>query len=279
MLLPDDNVIPLGDDDAGALVVDETEPPVPWDHDALLGYLPAYLQGDAAAVRDAIVEAYAAMARLAWAASSRLLDAQQSPRNADDVWLMEHGRELHRAQAPGETEAQFRARLLRGSGGCSPVAIQEAANAILRETAPLAEVAFIEPYTDAVFYADDADPKWSSFYQPTDKRLRAWNIGDGGKYAGIYYIDGPPPGSPPTAFGPSFWLALPIAEDTTDGVVFFHDEADGPADYSASDFYDAGFYGTGDPSILYRIASEVEAMRLGGVPWFGFLDSLLSKAV
>lgn len=240
MRLPDEPIT-LSEVGEGFLVADETEPPVPWTLDELRQYLPGWARAGDAALRDAMLQALAAMARMAWAAFSRLLLAQQSPRYAAGKALAEHGRLRQIARQPGESEGAYRWRLLRTIAIITPAAIKGAVDPLVAALlAPLRAI-YIEPAVDAAFVSAADDVPWMAWVQGEGADARLWaDYPDRqpGTTAGAYVV--------PVVMTPLFWIGLPMAD------------ADPRGDALAA-----------------LIISEVEARRMFGVPWDLFFDAAI----
>lgn len=129
MILPDDDSIELPDDDSD-FVVDESDPPMKSTDDGL-ALLPGYARRVIGPPGVAVLEALGAIANKLWARSSIAIGQQQSPRFADAEWLNWWGELFHRPRAPGESDADYRARLMIPLKTITPNAIRGVLNALV----------------------------------------------------------------------------------------------------------------------------------------------------
>lgn len=163
MRLPVGDTIVLPGTDDGALVVDNSEPPIPVDaaqlRVELLKLLPSAFRGGVLVDRDAVLAMLAQIANTQWASGSFALAATASPRFANGAGLDWWGVLFGRPRQPGEIDTDYRERLLSRPSVITPAAIEAAVNAVLAAFRP-AQVAYLEPAIDAAYCtpASASDP-------------------------------------------------------------------------------------------------------------------------
>jgi hypothetical protein len=273
MLLPETNSIELAETN-DELVLDASDRPAP-TLDDMLALLPGWARDLESPVRDALLLAWRAMANHLWARIGQLLAAGASPRAAEGIWLEAWGQELRRARFEGETDAQYRARLLSPPDVVSPNAVVAAVHEVtLAAGAPDAYL-FEEPgegSTSIAFAAADDDGPWECYVQPSASRISARDDARPGAVWGMYA--GPEP--PNRAM---FTVVLPtVPHDNTDGFSQPLDSNDlgFVEDVSAPSLYVFDYRGD---MLLERVAAEVERVRGGGVLWKAWHDPALAYLV
>lgn len=247
--------------------------------DLVAALLPARIAALAPApLRDALAAAWGAIANLAQARIGQHLARVQSPRSADGAWLDDVWGVLFKlGRAPGESDADYRARLLAQFDVVSPAALDAAIAAVVARFTPVAPVV-LEPAVDALFAAPNDTGPWVGWAQPPTARLWADYLPTDGAHAGAYAV--------PVVTGALFWVVLPGAAGDGEPAPYAEPDAwptdtpyDAPADYLGADDAHAGAYAYGpDGVLLEALATEVEARRAGGVPWLGMTDQNLFNA-
>jgi len=260
--------ITLDTEGEGLLVADSTDPPAAWwDDEALRLFLPAFARDGDSELRDALLAAWAEMVGMLWAASSRLLDAQQSPRNASGAFLAEHGSEQHRPQAPGESEAGYRLRLLTTTDIISPNAI---VGTVVGVCAPRGiPVYFQEPQANGWYWASDATT-WTPFYSGAG---RWWGLDPSAPAfvrGGGYWMG-------PNALLPTLWIFLGQRVSFEEESTLF---CSGPSLAPSGGGYFIGgtsswdcFLATAAP-VDEAVANELDVLVAAGVNWTIFYDPL-----
>lgn len=284
MRLPPDNSIRLAPVNTD-LVLDRSVMPLADLADAL-ALLPAVVRDQDSALRDALLTAWAAQARLLWARSGRVLAQLATPRDAAGAWLDELGETQHRRRAPGEDDPAYRARLLNPPDVVSPAAVDGAVAALVAEVSPL-HAAVLEPATDAVFLQTAANAAaadqdlWCAWWQPASNRLWADYPDNPNPFVGAYWT------SVQSMSVPEFWVVVPQGVgDDSDGVYALPLSSGLDPDFLAPAVYpaawaatDARFWADRPDSLMDRLLSEVEQRRAGGVRWLMFPDPFLATAV
>lgn len=235
--LPSDDSLALDDADDGSLVVDRVGPI--WQTlDDLKGLMPAVLRGGTSVVRDAWLQTWGQAALYAQAHFGYVLDAQQSPRFADGLWLDAWGELLGLPRAPGEIDSDYRLRLMQPADLVSPVAVKSAVNAVLTSLSA-APVVYNEPAVDQAYCgpATTSDPINPHAEQQTIASLQTWFAftqpqvplsGAGGINQTVYYnqnlrfwanyvglTGNTDIGAFAAPIGPGFWIIVqaPIGDD------------------------------------------------------------------
>lgn len=189
------------------LVLDVNDPPAP-SADSLNKLLPPSRQDGTGVMFLAVLEMVRAGLNIVWSRAGIALNAQRSPAFADGLELRAWGARLKRPQIVGETEPQYRARLLTPFKVITPAAIKEPVTALVAEVTNIAPV-FLEPAVDACFCAPTTfaagAPNWSSFQQPATRRLWALDESRPGVKYGAYVV--------PATLPPQFWVIVPEAGD------------------------------------------------------------------
>jgi len=143
MILPIDDTIALDPSDDGPLVTDRSERAAPTLQD-LQRLLPAFTRGGTSALRDAWLQVFGQMAATMQARYGFVLEAQESPRFAEGVWLDMFGNLLGKPRTANESDLDYRARLLIPVDIVSPTAIKTAINNALTQ--------FLPNFTGSIIY-------------------------------------------------------------------------------------------------------------------------------
>lgn len=257
-----------GPGQVATLVIDNSEPPAPiWDEKAMLALLPARARRQGLALRDALLEAWGTMADAVWASISRTFGAQQGASNAggrdlDDVW----GEVTLRARIAGESDADYRARLLTPFDAVSPAAIKSIAAQLLARYFPLEPLVYIEPAADFAWVGSTSGGSLS-YVQPQNQKL--WADGERPN-AGGYVIS--------ADLIPEFWIIIPAPAGSDDLSPFVGTPTDADA-FIGSLSITPVYVAQVDPPLLVELLTEIEARRGGGVVWRLIVDpTLLSTA-
>jgi hypothetical protein len=267
MLLPTDNSVAL-EQDNDELVLDASDRPAP-TLDAMLELLPGWARELSSPVRDGLLAAWRAMGNHLWARIGQLLAAGGSPRCAEGVWLEAWGVEFRRAKVPGESDGQYRARLLNPPDVVSPTAIREAVEAIASEEG-VDEVLFLEPAIDAMFAAPNDNGPWECWLQPATGRLWPTDSTRSSNRYGLYAV--------PVTARALFWIVLPGDPGADASAFAAPNDSSTILDFVGSTSTVFVYAFRAADLLLERIASEIEARRGGGVVWFGLYDPFLLNA-
>ena len=256
------------------LVIDRSDRPFATIDD-LVKLLPSWLRGYRTSISDAVLLAWGAMVLFAWARYGQASLALVSPRHAAGAWLDEWGRWYKRPRQPGETDGQYRARLLTPSQVVTPAAIRTAVDSIVAQYT-VEKAAYLEPSDDAMFCkAANLGWQWSCFAQPSTQRLwgydplRVTNL----KW-GAY--------TTPAQSLPRLWIVLPGVGRSSGQSAF---AAKNPGASNASFCSPASpvapwayVFSTG-LSLIEKVFSEVMSRKASGVLVFVFHDPLIASAV
>lgn len=266
MRLPDTNAITLPEDNAGVLVADATDPPVAWwNLEALRQYLPGRLRDGDLRVRDAVLKALGRMVALAWAGSSRALNAQQSPRHAAGAALAEHGRARKLPRAPGEDEAGHRERLLTVYSRITPAAVKDAVKAVCTRAG--VRVFFQEPQSNGWFFGGDATD-WMPFFSGAQRWFGEDPDADADpdiRSAGYWMGD---------ALIPLLWIILCAPPDADESAVYFSANPTTDAGFFLGGSIAVGGYFSGGESVDSQIVHELAARLGAGVSWVILFDPI-----
>lgn len=266
MELPRDNSLSL--DPGNDEVLDSAALIAPTDAE-VLRLLPAWVRRSPKRLRDAVVQA----ARRFWTRVQRrigrVMGALQTPRNATGYGLAAHGDIRQRPQAPGETEPQYRERLLVRPKKITPNAIRAAVTELVLARDPVPPVLF-EPATEGVFVQDDelTSPPWMCFVQPLDGPLLWAEMPDNPIRAGVWI------GPEADVTRPVFvvFIAGPLYELDPDVTVYNeHDSVAGlEGAFAGADTGPVAwsFPGSEEPPLEEQVLREVEARRGAGVLWW-----------
>lgn len=169
--LPSDDSIVLDSSDDGALVVDRVGPIWQTLND-LLGLLPAVLRSGSSNLRDTWLQVWGQAALVAQSKFGFVLEAQQTPRYAEGLWLDAWGKLLGKPRAPDEIDSDYRARLMTGVDLLTPTAIKAAVANIVG----LTPVVYNEPAVDQAFCgpATTSDPASQNASKQTIGSLQTW---------------------------------------------------------------------------------------------------------
>lgn len=247
--------------------------------DAALELLPAWAREPDSDVRDALLSAWRDMANFVQAKVGHLLGAIATPRHAEGLWLAEFGDLYHRPKAPGESQGEYRARLLDQGDVVSPNAIKAAVDALVAKVSPIAPV-YLEPATDAAFWAPIEGP-WSAFWQPTNLRLWAVYPDNINPTVGAYWV--------PDVEYALFWIILPGDPSAGELQVYYQPDDAGPAGTQWPTLIndpsfvmpigaETGFIFDSDTPLLEQIRSTVEPIRGDGVIWAAYGDAGIAGA-
>jgi hypothetical protein len=249
--------------------------------DDAMALLPGWAQRLDSPVRDALLEAWRAMANMLQAKLGQFIAQTYSPRTAEDTWLAEFGSLLHQPKTGNESEGEYRARLLARGDVVSPVAIKAAVDALVAKASPIAPV-YLEPATDAIFWAA-LDSPWSAFWQPTSHRLWADYPDNINPTVGAYW-------SPDVEYA-LFWVILPGDTGAGEPQVYCQPSGDEGAVgtqwidlFSGPSFVmpvnsEVGFVFANDTPLLEQITSTVNPIRGGGVTWAIYTDFGIASAL
>lgn len=266
MILPPGNTLDLSTD---TLVLDTSTHPLLSDEDALALFPEWVRELDDAPVRDALAAALRATFAALWSRAHATIAQEQSPRFASGAWLAEWGRRRQLPQAPGETEGDYRARLLRAPSVVTPSAVVSAVLALC----PTARC--FEPATDGAFWSDGSDVV--AYWQCDESLPNAARLGNDDSSAPVripaYW------GSLTSQSAPEFWIALPASFDALGDTLAFAETSDVLApefwtDSTLDGSTDETFVGVAQVGFDVLV-SDVDARRAYGVPWFAFVDPLL----
>lgn len=169
--LPSDDSIVLDASDDGPLVVDRNGPIWQTLND-LLQLLPAVLRSGSSNLRDTWLQVWGQAALAGQASAGYVLEAQESPRYAEGLWLDAWGVLLGKPRAPDEVDSDFRARLMTGVDLLTPAAIKSAVANIVGAT----PVVYNEPAVDQAFCgpATISDPASQNATKQTIAVLQTW---------------------------------------------------------------------------------------------------------
>jgi len=248
--------------------------------DDAMALLPGWAQRLDSPVRDALLEAWRAMANMLQAKLGQFIAQTYSPRTAEDTWLDEFGQLLHQPKTGNESEGEYRARLLARGDVVSPNAIKAAVDALVAKVSPIAPV-YLEPATDAIFWSDLGSP-WTAFWQPVDHRLWADYPDNINPHVGVYWV--------PDVEYALFWIVLPGDSGASEPQVYCQPNDEGaPGTQWINLFNDpsfvmpvnteVGFVFANDTPLLEQIASSVNTIRGGGVTWMAFSDFGIASAL
>jgi hypothetical protein len=241
--------------------------------DDALNLLPAWAREPDSDVRDAMLEAWREMANFIQAKTGHLLGAVATPRHAEGLWLAEWGETYHRPKAAGESEGQYRARLLDQGDVVSPNAIKAAVDALVAEYSPIPPV-YQEPATDAIFWAPIEGP-WTAFWQPTTVRLWAVYPDNINPTVGAYWV--------PDVQYALFWIILPGDQSAGELHAYYQldDAGDAGTQWPTLAFdpsfimppgEELGYVFDSDTPLLEQVRSTVEPIRGAGVIWAAYGD-------
>lgn len=172
--LPSTDTLALDPSDDGPLVVDRVGPL--WQTlDDLKVLLPAVLRNGTSNLRDAWLQTWGQEALGAQATVGFTFEAQASPRYAEGLWLDAWGNLLGRRRTPGESDQDFRARLMTTPDLVSPAAIKSAVNNIVAAAGAL-PVIYNEPAVDQAYCGPSttSDPTNPNSEQQTIGSLQTW---------------------------------------------------------------------------------------------------------
>ena len=255
--------------------LDGSEIPFP-DLPSITALLPSYAQGDGAgSMRDALLNTMRALAVKVWADTGIELNQFVSPRYASGGMLDVWGRVLLNPRAVGESDGQYRTRLLTPIAGITPNAIKAAVLAVAARFN--AKVAFQEPASDCIFAAGD-DPNgqaWWGYVQPDNAILWSTDPTVQNTTDGVFVS--------PDRAGATFFIAMQLGAGA-DGVTPFALADDDVTTTDANCFLsdgtvDWGFAGfDGDPMEI-QVVAEVERRRAFGISWMLIENPYLNAAV
>jgi hypothetical protein len=210
----------------------------------------------------------------AWNDYGAVLQAQQTPRYAEDVWLAYWGQIMRRPPAPGEAQSDYRARLLQSVAVVTPAALLGIISYLVNQFIDDVIYGAVEPAVDAAYVtlADGSAP-FASYCQPDTQRLLATLPDDtqiNQRVAGMY--------AQPLTTQPLFELFLPFnaADQTITSHCVSADDGTGagPFDYAMFGYADPGV-----DSLADQMYNEIEGRRGGGVSWSIYIDPYLRSAI
>ena len=271
MILPETNTITLAETN-DELVVDRSDRPYPLIDD-LAKLLPAWMRDKRTDVTNAMLLAWGAMCLYAWAKYGQTTLALVSPRFAAGAWLDEWGNWYKRPRQPGESDGQFRARLLTPPQVVTPSAIRTAIDAIVAEYTPQ-KAAYLEPAEDAMFCKPLAlGWSWACFVQPSNQRLWGHDPLAPHRTWGAYT-------TPKTPL-PRLWIVLPgIGRGIGSSAYAAPPNNALSSSYCTAVASNAFAYAfAGGISLIDKVFSEIQARRASGVLALVFHDPLVGSAI
>lgn len=233
--------------------------------------LPAWAKALDSPLRDAWLAAWEAMCTEAWNSFADVLQAQQSPRYAEGTWLTYWGQIMRRPPAPGESETDYRARLLQAVDVVTPEALLTIIDYIVGLFGNF-PFGVVEPAVDCARCTTDAvTPLFASYAQPDTTRL-LMTLPAGAtlsqQIAGMY--------TQPIAATPLFELFLPF--NANDQTVAAHAQQLSDSHQTANDYVQFAYCTVAVDSLFAQLYNEIEARRGGGVSWSAYVDPYLRSA-